>query len=216
MTYEEEINKSNHEFWLDIKKYIFEKVILGAFIGLIAYIAYFQFEEYKGDIVKGRFLLEKRLSALTQIRDSYSNLDQSHSDFMVALHEDSLLTDEQKREAFKEYQDNLESFSSISNRHLFLFTKKFGNSLSYHYIIHTAMASGSMKIEPNEEMWKFSSSISENFEEITRRALHNEALSEDIRADNDIFRFPDISNDKIIEIQPVEFFDMVMQKWRNE
>lgn len=209
MNYDEEIKRSNHQFWLDIYKILFDKIFLGFLIAICAFIASFQIEKLKGDIVKGRFLLEKRLQALGEIRSSYAKVDQYHSEFIASGIKN-------RKIILKNYQNSIDEFGNTSNKISFLFTRKFAKSLTHHYLMHISVASESVIFEPNDENWRFAVAITENFEETTRQALHSEALSEEATSIAGIFQFPDISDDEITKMPPKDFFKTVKKKWINE
>jgi hypothetical protein len=167
MTIDESKEIAKFEHSLSVKRIIYEKVLLGLVLVLLAYIGNIYLENYKSTLTTQRFLLESRLTALKELQASHSVLTEKTLQ-VLAAHTDDMEWDKQS------YQLSVLDFERTLNKWKLLFSKDFDIKATRHIWFHQAL--GYENYPLTLEDYTFVVAVFEEFDSLTKSALLEETL----------------------------------------
>jgi len=75
---------------LELRKIVIDKLLFGVLIALIGLVANIVLENYRSDLAKQKFILEKQFEAIREISDAYDDLYRLWDDFTLNLNSNDL------------------------------------------------------------------------------------------------------------------------------
>lgn len=206
MTLDEEKLKVMYEHRLQVWRIVIEKGLLGILLGLAVLAANMLIEDFKSDLSRQRFMLESRLTALQDLRESYSLL----SNHLWHLAREDKATSEKR--LLPAYGKDVDKFIQLANKWSPLFSASFNKAIEQHVYTHTAVSQGNVKV--TREHWHFLSDVFDDFDHVTRAALWEETLGvrspvEGRRFELEAWSFDDVNNKGT-----KAFFDANFDKWQ--
>lgn len=159
LTLEDEMKKIEFEKELEKKNIYIEKLILGFILLVFSIWGTLLIEDFKSDQVREQFLTAKRLEAVTELRDSYIELNKSvamqrgclkrifKSEFTKSHLQSgdqywinySKKKNDEINKLKKDYINNIRDFKHKELRHGALISNDFKKHLSYQSSIHIAV-----------------------------------------------------------------------------
>jgi hypothetical protein len=200
----EEKEKISYSHDLEVRRILLDKVLFGALIVIAGFVGNLVFEGYKSDLAKTQFLLDKRLEALRELRNSFSKL--AHHAFTEAYFE-------HKAEPAA-YARDVNDFMHVINQNGFLFSDKFILELTHHAWMHQAIASPDVQLNP--EHWGFLNALGGAFDISTRDALNSEVLGETARTSVTHFRIRHWKSEDVLAKGTAAMFNENFLRWRND
>jgi hypothetical protein len=82
-----EIDSEKEKIWyshkLEVRRMLYEKLLLGAIIAIVGLFANMFFEKYKDQLGQERFIQEKKLEAISEVRISFNDLHSTYMNWTV-------------------------------------------------------------------------------------------------------------------------------------
>jgi hypothetical protein len=207
MSLKDEKVKLDYSHQLEIKRIWLDKLLIGVLIVLAGFTANIVLENYKSELIKSQFLLDKRLEALKDIRMIFSRLTQHAHDVMVAKPES---VDAQ----LKAYQDDINNFVHNGNEWGFLFSDNFNQEVNQYMWIHEAVARGKIKLTGNYQ--GFLDDVSAAFDTATKTALAVEVFGNPQPAHAAYFHVKTWTPDQVHKLGLDKFFLENFSKWKQQ
>lgn len=206
MTLEEEKEKIYFSHKLQKKRNYIDKFIIGVLIIILGVFAERLVEAYKSNLEKERFIIKERISAIKLLRESHSKL----AAFML----DDIFKDKAETKEYKRlYINELNGFMHIINGNNVLFSKSIDVQLNRVYWIHESVAYRDVDLkETHREFVHF---VIENFDDITRQALWEEAFGLKSRSTSEGIAPLDWTHDDMIGKRSSDYFNASWSHWRN-
>jgi hypothetical protein len=208
MSVREEKAKLDYSHRLEMRRMLIDKLLIGALIVLTGLIANMVVEGYKSEMTKSQFLLDKRLTALKEMRVVYSRLTKHANDLIYSTKPDA------RPEFLKEYSKDVVAFIDIGNAWGFLFSERFNNDVNRYLWIHEAAASAQITITKEHE--EFVDAISAAFDLSTKTALTVEVFGSPEPPQAGYFHVNEWAPDRIHKDGLDKFFLENFAKWKAE
>jgi len=206
MLSKKEKSKVDYEHKLQLRRIIIEKLLLGLVIAMVAFFGQRLLKDYESDLTKNRFLLSQRLEGLNQIRSTYSNLS-------IFAREVAAKNGEMPAQLRTKYKKGIDEFVANGNRWAVLFSDKFTESLEHHVMFHQAIAYEHAEFDLSH--WDFAKTVFASFDNLTRNALHTQALGEPQSENQSVFQFDLLEQGKTNAGDLNTFFRKNFGKWKN-
>jgi hypothetical protein len=211
MTFVDEKKKLQESHRLEIRRIWLDKGLIALLILLAGFVTSIVLENYKSDLVKSQFLLDKRLEALKDMRISFSKLTQYAHEMIVA-------NSPEKADAYKKsaeaYRKEFDSMIHNGNEWGFLFSENFMREVNGYLWIHEAAANGSIKLAA--EYQNFLDTITGSFDTATRSALAVEVFGNPQRVQSNYFHVYNWTPKEVHEKKLKAYFLENFAKWRKE
>ena len=188
-----------------IRRMIWEKVLFGTILILIGAAGGFfgnkMLESHRNELLKERFLLEKRLESIINVRTEYSN-------FLLFLNQ---CVKNSKEACLPSnynliYQNKLENLALTINIEGLLFSTKCMEKIQNHIILFMALKSKG--IENSYKYIGFLMEITSCFDSLLKDEMGQ------VREDNSKeFKISDITREEILIMGIENFFDNEYERW---
>jgi hypothetical protein len=202
MTLQEEKEKALFEHRLEMRRVLIEKVLLGVLIGIAALLANVLMERFKSDLSQERFLLEARMAAVKDLRESYSSLN----NYVLRVKDETKPAEVTKLR--KAHAAELEKFGNLINRSGWLFSSESADAVARHGYIHTAISRGKPIVDASQ--WQFLAEISDNFDAVTRVMLWEQSSKSGPTG----FELEAWSFEEVNAKGSAAYFDANYEKWK--
>ena len=202
MDIDKEKQKALYLHKLDVRKLVYDKLLIGLLIAVIAFIGSMLVESYKAGFVKERFWLEKRLSAISEIMDKYAKMDYVYQDISTPRPSQPNADNIEGR-----YIVTINALLKSGNENKHLLSEDFTNELQNHIIIHSLIQQCDVKT-----IYKYSdfiSGLSSDFVYLCEEEL-------DVPIRNNVKRFPFLENNWVkVLTMGKKYLDSEFERWNN-
>ena len=121
-----EKEKARYAYKLEMRKLVIDKVLIGIIVAVVGWQINIAFERYKNQLGTERFLLEKRLEAVSAVRNTYSQLHDMYIDLTTA-------DTKGKIHLPNDYKQKYDNVRPIKILHFFRNTLLTESTISYGY-----------------------------------------------------------------------------------
>jgi hypothetical protein len=203
LNFEQEKEKIRLEKNLERRNIYIEKCILAIIILIVSVCGKLAIEDFKSDQIREQYIAEKKIEAITEIRDACYQMFISSA--MYIKHKEA---DLQKK--YKEnHLDALKSFMNIRLRHVALLSREFIEALEYHETIHTGVYLSEISLS---EYDNFFIDIMEHFDEHCKK--ETELISDIPKTVFPCELWPKEKLENLGERAPIEFLINQLNKWK--
>jgi len=208
---------------LELRNLLIDKLIIGVFIACVVGASYFALEAYKSSKAKEievykdtqsqkHYLLESRLSAIFELREIHSNMEEILYKLMFELPANHGHQDERQTMVDK-YREDVSRLIHTYNKWGALFSDDLDLALQRHLAVHQAFAYNQVSFSP--DYYEFMVNMGLAFYELTQVALHEEGFGEKVEMNPDLFQPAEWSREKMM-LGAAAYFQATWGKWRAE
>jgi len=210
MELQTEKEKAKYVHNLELRRLIVDKLLFGAVVVLIGGIANLLIENYKNDLSKERFIVERQYEATSKIKAAYEEM---HSLWAYYTLNDTKLTDNLNLQ----YREKIKQFDDTANLWNIVLPRSFEKNLNYFLWLHGGIEAKGidsyLSMKP-EELYKhqiFMGEVKDLFYNLAREAIGI------IDTDVEVFGvLKELSYAEAAAVGSIEYYDLCFQEWEKK